>query len=317
MPSSKSQGILAAFLAAIARNETMRWLSSVLDDRTPGSVVVPANESPFDYFLAIVGQHGDRATVSALGEAAGDLLADLLRDYQPPRSPGFLRRLARSLLVLQGAPASPRIWRTLFYGYQAGDFAGVSPDGLDIRHFALLAIASSPPLNALPLDLMLDFFLRELRDHPDYAPAAFAGLRRLSLAEAITHVPEFLAALQVARPPIPPGSPLWELFTDLEDAEQATAPMSPTPAEELGRVLHARPDLMKLIDQTIVRDLDAVEDFPTAWAAYQRGLAPESAHRQEAVVFTARSLDPQAVRRAQSAVAKLSGPLLGPRREAA
>lgn len=307
------QSILASFLAAVACEEAKRWLLSVLEDRTPKGVAVPPNESPFDFLMAVVGQHGDRATVNALGEAAGDLLADLLRDYQPPRSSGFLRRLARLLLILQAAPAPPRIWRTLFYGYQAGDFTGRSPDGLDTRHLALLAIAASPPLSALPLDLVLNFFRYELREHPDYAPAAFAGLRRLSPSEAVKHASDFLDALSAASPPIQPHAPLWEVFVDLEDIEQAVAPGSLSPAEELGRVLRTRPDLVTMVNRTIVQDLEAVEDFPTAWSAFQHGIAAEPRPQQYGFVFTPRALDPAAAQRLRAVANRLDGALLGPR----
>ena len=314
MPSNVSpRGIFASFLAAVTRGDTKAWLAQIIEDRTPDGVVVPPNEAPIDHLLAIVGQHGDRASVEALGEAAGDLLADLLRGYRPPQTPSFLRTLARLLLVLQSAPASPRVWRTLFYGYQAGDFSGVSPDGLDIRHLALLAIATSPPVNALPLDLALAFFQRELTERPDFAPAAFAGLRQLAPFTAVQHVPDLLAALHVASPPVPPDQPLWELFVALEDAEPTITAPGISPAEELGRVLRAHPALVQLITRILDHELEAVEDFPSAWAAFQRGLASEPSRPQAEFVFTARALDSEVARHVQEAAGQLSGPLLSAR----
>jgi hypothetical protein len=308
------QGIYASFLTALARGEARAWLRQVVGDRVPEGVILPPNEAAIDHFLAIVTQHGDRATVDALGEAAGDLLATLLRDHQPPGTPDFLRTLARLLLILQFAPASPRVWRTLLFGYQSGDLTGVSPEGLDIRHLALLALSTSPSTNALPVPTMLAFFEQELREHPEYAPAAFAGLRQLAPSIAVQRLPDLIAALQSANPQIPPDQPLWELFVSLEDLEVDGGSDTVTPAQELGQTLRARPGLVQLITQIIESDLDAVEDFPAAWTAFQRGLDDVQTTHFDEFAFIPRSNDPGLAHRVKAGVGRLSGrPLLSAR----
>ena len=309
----RQQGVYTALLAAIAEGATRSWFGQVVADRIPDDVIVPPNTSPFDYLLAIVVQHADRATLDALGDVAGVLLADVLRDHRPPLSPELLRSIARLLQTLHFAPASPNAWRTLLFGYQSGLLDGVSSDGLDIRHLALLAMSAAPPVNALPLSTMLAFFEQELRDRPDYALTAFAGLRQLAPASAIRHVPDLLGALQSVDPPLRAGPPLWELFITLEESERAATTGQVSPAEELGRSLRSRPDIAGLICQTLDRELQAVEDFPNAWAAFQRGLESIPVSGYGGVSFTTRALGPEGVRRATRAADRLSGPLLSAR----
>ena len=264
-PDPAQRSILADFVHH--RPNLGGWLRDVVAGRPPPSVAVPPGEDPLDHLLAVFGQHADREQTRALADAAGELLLRWMTAHAEDPNPGAdtLRRLSRTLLILESAPAPPLAARRLFDFCQLPVPPAAAEDGRSLRRQALFALALSPPANH-DVRQLLDWLNQELND-PQYAVAAFTGLQRLSLHQAVEEVPRLWRTLR--RADLPPDEALWELLRELEQ--------QPAEAAHLRLVVDTQADLGEELIRLLRDDLDAAEEFPQAWAAFKARPAHDSA----------------------------------------
>ncbi len=161
------------------------------------------------------------------------------------------------LSILECIPAPTSVSARVFDAYRAPAFDHISPDGRDIKRQALLALALSPPPQ--PEARLEEFFIQAMAD-PPYAVAAFAGLRRLSLVQAIDEVPRLLRVLRAGD--LRPRQALWSLFRELEP--------EPHLAHRLTTLTGKDPELASDLKRIVRDELDAPRRFPRAWAAFQQ-----------------------------------------------
>jgi hypothetical protein len=211
-----NRSLVDDFMAHVADNTVVEWLSELIDGIVPDGISVPQNDLPIDYFIAQLRRRRTDEGVAALGQAAGVLLKRWLRENVPDRAtPAALRRLGTLLSVLTRAPSTPDVADRLLRLCRDPSFRGLQSDVGDLRYEAILAMAVGEL--GQRSGKFVEFFSKEIGD-PNYAVAAFTGLRRANLDRAIREVPRFLKALGEAG--VPPAQPLWSLFTALEDAHR-------------------------------------------------------------------------------------------------
>jgi hypothetical protein len=211
-----NRSLVDDFMAHVAENTAVEWLSALIDGIVPDGIAVPESDLPIDYFIAQLRRRRTDEGVAALGQAAGVLLTRWLRENVPDRAtPAALRRLGTLLSVLTRAPSTPDVADRLLRLCHDPSFRGLQSDIGDLRYEAILALAVGKL--GQRSGKFVEFFSKEIGD-PHYAVAAFTGLRRANLDRAVQELPRFLKALREAG--LPAARPLWGLFAALEDAHR-------------------------------------------------------------------------------------------------
>ncbi|TAK23982.1 MAG: hypothetical protein EPO26_07895 [Chloroflexota bacterium] len=188
MTETAHRSILESFAAA---PDQVIWLRALVDNVPLGDARVPRDADRLNHLIAMVVQANDRHLSERLGHAAGVLLRTFaISAIAGMAAQDDLARLGSVLKVFEAVPAEPETSRLLYALLQCELFGVDSVTMQDRRRKALIALAISPA-PGLSVEEVLGMFRRELRDSR-FALAAFGGMCRLSLVEAIKRLHEVL-----------------------------------------------------------------------------------------------------------------------------
>lgn len=265
----KEPSLLDDFMQHFAKSDAEEWLDRLVRGNVPAEVGVPWDEDPVDYLIALLRQSRNPDAVQGLAKIASQLLAHWVSNYEDAEQTDeqSLQFLSTTLSILERVPAPAEAATALLVLVQKPELQGERRDGHDLHRQALRALAISAPNN---LEFLLRLVFRSELTNPEYAAAAFTGLQRHTLTEALEQLPRFLGILESDS--IPPHEVLWSLFWDLE--------RDPSQARYLGATvsqMNSR-DLAEL-DEILKTDLEVPTEFPRAWEAFEDGRATVDSSR--------------------------------------
>ena len=247
------------FLLGLSDTQGKEWLRRFLKgEATDPAVRVPFDLQPLEFLLGRVNPLPDPVLPLRVGTLAGTLLAEAVaggaQRTEDPTEIEALFALVESLPVSQDV--ADFLNDLAVTGRLVTNQAGPRPD-LHLLTLRALVLHQRPVQGEI--EGLLDFWKRKLKD-PKYAPIAMQGLLRISVADAINSLPEFVRRARRAIPPIPLANTLFAVSVELGTDRSLW--------EHLVRVFEGQPDDFKVVKETLGRTRFP-ESNPVAWEALQ------------------------------------------------